>query len=73
MSTSLAAEYRKCVLIESCTPDLLPTDTGALQNIWELDETMRAEFSGHIQMWEQGLTHSMELIEALNFIINRAR
>ena len=73
MSTSLAAEYRKCVLIESCTPDLLPTDTGALQNIWALDETMRAEFSSQIQMWEQGLIHSIELIETLNFIVNCVR
>ncbi len=71
-SQSFLNQYKKLDLVDSCMPDM-PAPNPALSGMWELDQKMRAEFLGHIQMWEQGLIHSMELMQALNQITIRAR
>lgn len=72
-SQSFLNQYKKLDLVDSCLPDVSPSNNPALPELWELDQKMRAEFLGHIQMWEQGLIHSMELMQALNQIVIRAR
>jgi len=72
MATSFIQQHQKLALIDRCLPDL-PIPNPGLSGIWELDQKIRAEFSGHIQMWEQGLVSSVELWEALSGILARER
>lgn len=70
---SFAQQYNTLCLVDSCIPSAPANENPALKDIWELDSAIRAEFSGTIQMYEQGLIHSMELMLALNQIIHRQR
>lgn len=69
---SFASQYRALSLVDTLTPDIPPNE-GALPHIWELDSQIRAEFDGMIQMYEQGLLHSMEFLAALNVLVNKER
>jgi len=72
MSTSFIAQHQKLDLVDRCLPNL-PIPNPGLSGIWELDQKIRAEFSGSIQMWEQGLVSSLELWKALSDILTRER
>lgn len=72
MSHSFIQQRQKLSLVDRCLPDL-PIPNPGLSGIWELDLKIRAEFSGPIQMWEQGLVSSVELWEALSDILVRER
>lgn len=72
MPTTFQAEHSKLMLLDSCLPDM-PAPNPALSAYWELDEKIRAEFSGPIQMWEQGLLTCAELLQNLQCVMNQQR
>lgn len=70
--SSFAETYRKLDLLDQCTKDL-PATEGALPHIWKLEEQIRPEFAGYIQMWEQGLISCKELLNQLQFVMELPR
>jgi hypothetical protein len=67
---SFRQQYETAALLDLCTQDVCVDSTEHLKTIWELDSAIRLEFEGAIQLYKQGLTHSIEFVRALNFILD---
>lgn len=64
-------EYNACNMVQQCLPDMSGSDQ--CSGYWELDARMRKVFNEYIKQYEQGLIHSMELVQGLVREINLPR
>lgn len=55
--------YNRANMVQQCLPDMPISDQ--CSGHWQLDERMRGVFDPLIQQYNQGLIHSMELVQAL--------
>ena len=69
---SYRSQYDKLDIIMRCIPDA-PIENTPLTEIHKLDTRIRPEFDQAIQMYQQGLTHSVEFVAQLNFILDMKR
>ena len=68
---SFMNQYNQSCAVDNLMPNIRPNP--GLQAIWKLDESIRQEFDGAIQMYQQGLVHSVEFFQSLNHILHRER
>lgn len=69
---SFTQRYNSAKLVKQCTIDVA-SPTELCEPFWKLDVEIRKEFDGAVQMYQQGMVHSVEFFEQLQFILNRAR